>query len=36
MAFTKMSAAGEYTGGSVGKTGQQKGRLNPAGAHHPD
>jgi hypothetical protein len=36
MAFTKMSAAGEYAGGTVGKTGQQKGRLDPTGAHHPD
>ena len=36
MAFAKMSAASEYAGGTVGKAGQQKGRLDPAGAHYPD
>ena len=36
MAFAKMSAAGEYAGGTVGKAGQQKGRLDPASAHYPD
>jgi len=36
MAFTKMSAAGEYAVSAVGKAGQQKGRLYPTGAHHPD
>ena len=36
MAFTKVSAAGKDAVGPVYEAGQQKGRLDPAGAHHPD
>jgi hypothetical protein len=36
MAFTKVSAAGKDAVGTINKTGQQKGRFDPAGAHHPD
>jgi hypothetical protein len=36
MAFTKVSAAGKDAVGTVHETGQQKGRLDPAGTHHPD
>jgi hypothetical protein len=36
MAFTEVSAAGKNAVGTVGKAGQQKVRLYPAGAHYPD
>jgi hypothetical protein len=36
MAFTKVSASGKDAVGPVYEAGQQKGRLDPASAHHPD
>jgi hypothetical protein len=36
MAFAVLSAAGKDTVCALDKAAQDKGRINPAGTHHPD